>query len=175
MPGWARPLAERFRGAVLVMVLAAGGIASCAAPGASPTVVRDPPLAGPEALPGADEFVPVGVDGVIDWTPMSSTPNEFDISARYASPAELAGKFLSELEAGWAGGPKRPTFELDSYSEGDVSTVMVITELGVDDDSVAGTQYALVIGRGADGWTLNGLWGRALCRRGVDLGSQLCV
>ena len=175
MPGWARPLAERFSGAVLVMVLAVGGIAACAAPGASPTVVRDPPLAGPEVLPGADEFVPAGVDSVIDWTPMSSLPNEFDISARFASPAELADEFRSELEAGWAGGPKRPTFELDTYSEGDAGTVVVISETGIGDDSVAGSQYALVIGRAADGWRLDGLWGRVLCRRGVDLGSQLCV
>ena len=175
MPGWARPLAERFRAAAFVMVLAMVGIAACAAPGASPTVVRDPPLAGPEALPEADEFVPAGVDGATDWTPMSSLPHEFDISARFASPAELANEFRSQLEAGWAGGPKRPTFELDTYTEGDAGTVVVISETGVEDDSVAGTQYALVIGRGADGWTLNGLWGRALCQRGVDLDSQLCV
>lgn len=157
------------------VVLAAVVLAACAAPNGAGTAVPEATVPGPEALPATDEFVPARVDGVIPWTPISSLPNEFDISARYASAAVLADTFRSELEAGWAGGPKRPTFELDTFSEGDTSAVIVISEIGPGDDSVAGTQYALVIGRAADGWRLEGLWARTLCRRGVDQAGQLCL
>jgi len=164
----------RARGrAGLVACLAAVAIVACAAPAG--TAGPEPTAPGAEALPDADDLVPAGVAGAVAWTPLSSMPNDFDVSARFPSPQALADAFVVQLEAGWAGGPLRPTFELDTFSEGETRTVLVITELGVADDSVAGSQYALVIGRGADGWALGGLWGRALCQRGVDRPSQLCV
>ena len=177
MPEPARLLADAFRGARqrLGLVVCLAAVAACAAPVGPGAAVPDATVPGPEALPGTDEFVPAGVDGVSAWTAMSSMPNEFDISDRFASPAVLADTFRSELEAGWAGGPNRPIFELDAFSEGDASAVFVISEIGPGDDSVAGTQYALVMGRALDGWRLDGIWGRALCRRGLDQVSQLCV
>lgn len=168
--GVRRPL-HRIR---LVVCLAAVAMAGCAAPATSGTPFPDPG-AGPDALPGAEEFLPAGVAGATVWTPLSSLPNEFDISARFPSPEALADAYVTELEAGWAGGPLRPTFEVATISERDGGTVMAVTELGPGDDSVVGIQYALVIGRHADGWTLDGLWGRSLCRREVDRPSQLCV
>jgi hypothetical protein len=155
--------------------LAVVAMVACAAPAGSGTAGPEPTAPGPEALPDADDLVPAGVAGAVAWTPLSRMPNDFDVSARFPSPQALADAFVVELEAGWAGGPIRPTFELDTFSEAETRTVLVITELGVSDDSVAGSQYALVIGRHPDGWALVGLWGRALCQRGVDRPSQLCV
>ena len=43
------------------------------------------------------------------------------------------------------------------------------------DDSVAGTQYAIVSELTVDGWKLRELWARAVCRRGVDPTGALCV
>ena len=156
----------------LIVCLTLVVLAACAAPGSSGPQATVP---GPEALPGTDELVPADVDGVVAWTPISALPNEFDISARFASAAAVADTFRSELEAGWAGGPKRPVFEVDPFSEGDDGGVIIISEIGPGDDSVAGTQYALVVGRAPDGWRLEGLWARTLCRRGADQASQLCV
>jgi hypothetical protein len=158
----------------LLVCLAAVAMVACAAPAGSGTAVPDPSAPGPE-LPSEDELVPAGVAGAVAWTPLSSMPNDFDVSARYPSPQALADAFVVQLQAGWTGGPIRPSFELDTFSEAEARTVMVITELGVADDSVAGSQYALVIGRRPDGWALDGLWGRALCQREVDRLSQLCV
>jgi len=171
-----RAPADAFRGARervgLIVCLAVAVLAACAAPGISGPQAT---LPGPVGLPGTDELVPADVDGVVAWTPISAMPNEFDISARFASAAAVADTFRSELEAGWAGGPKRPALEVDPISVGDDGGVIIISEIGPGDDSVAGTQYALVVGRAPDGWRLEGLWARTLCRRGVDHASQLCV
>ena len=51
--------------------------------------------------------------------------------------------------------------------------MLVVSETGRGDDSVAGSQYTLVLVREPNGWYLDELWIRALCRRAVF--EDLCV
>ena len=177
MPSRFRTTTERSRRSRLriglLVGLAAVAMVACAAP-AGP-VEPDGTVPGLAALPDADDLMPAGGAGGSEWTPLSSVPNNFDITADFPSPQALGEAYVAELEAGWAGGPVRPTFELDPISEGDASSVLVVTQLGAGDDATVGSQYALVVVRHADGWTLDGLWGRSICRRGVDPATRLCA
>jgi hypothetical protein len=118
-------------------------------------------------------MLPRGVLSATAWREMSSLPTDFVDSAAYRSPAELADAFGAAIFASFAGSPERPELALDTIDESPERATLLITETGVGDDSVAGRQYALVIVRGGEGWIVDELWIRALCRRGGD--AELCT
>lgn len=159
---------------LLVGALALGGCGSAPAvsPSRSVQVAATAPPTERAALPGQDELIPPNVDGATPWIPMRSLPSGFQTDG-YASPDELAESFAAAILAGWAGSPQRPEIELEVLGESADAAVVIASETGVADDSVAGTQYALVMRADDAGWTLEELWTRALCRRGVD--GALCV
>ena len=124
-------------------------------------------------LPGTDLLIPDGVAEATPWIEMSSQPSEFYPDVLRASPTELADEFGAALYAAWSGGPERPDLDLDTLDETAERAVLIVSETGLGDDSVAGTQYALVVVREDGGWRLDELWTRALCWRGSD--GELCV
>lgn len=124
-------------------------------------------------LPGPGELVPDDVAGATAWIEVSSVPNDFDPDSLHASPADLADAFGAAIHAGTAGSPIRPDLALDLFEETPDRAVLIISATGFGDDSVAGSQYALVVVREADGWQLDEQWTRALCGRGVS--GDLCV
>jgi hypothetical protein len=125
------------------------------------------------ALPDAQALLPDGVAGTSPWSLMSSLPDDFDNSVGHRTPTDLADAFGAAIHASFAGGPERPELALDVVEQSDAIAMLVVTETGIGDDSVAGNQYALVIRSTTEGWRLDELWRRALCRRGVS--GELCV
>lgn len=150
-------------------------VAGCDAPAASSPSFDGSPLAakGPIALPGANSLVPADVAGATKWTRMDSLPNHFDVEMSHPTPGELADAFGAAIHARWAGRPDRPDLNLETVDESADGALLIVSETGVGDDSVAGSQYALTLVRQGDGWKLDELWTRALCRRGVS--DEFCV
>ncbi len=137
----------------------------------TPTQLRGPT---PIVLPGEGDLVPTGIAGVGGWSGTTTFPAAFDGSAVHDSPEAVADAFIAALSAAYANMPMRPTHEVAAVGEqASNRTLVVITELGAGDDSVAGTQYAVVAEPNTDGWRLTELYTRALCRRGVTNG--LCL
>jgi hypothetical protein len=124
-------------------------------------------------LPRPDLLVPEGVAQATPWIEMSRQPNDFDQDVLHASPTDLADQFGAAIHAAWSGGRERPDLDLESFQETAERAVLIVSETGLGDDSVAGTQYALIVVREDGGWRLDELWTRALCRRGSD--GELCV
>ncbi|MGH2381188.1 MAG: hypothetical protein ACRDG7_08205, partial [Candidatus Limnocylindria bacterium] len=62
---------------------------------------------------------------------------------------------------------------LTVFEETSERAILIISETGLGDDSVAGAQYALLARADGARWRLVTLWSRALCRRGVS--GDLCV
>jgi len=145
-------------------------LGSCAGPPASPTPFAS---ATPITLPGPEALVPPGVASTTSWREMASLPDGFDATAGYDTPSALADAFAAAIAAGYAGSPERPDLALEELGVTADRATLLMSETGVGDDSVAGSQYALVAARGPDGWTLEQLWTRALCRRGGD--AELCI
>ena len=129
--------------------------------------------AAPITLPGPEALLPDGAVEAVSWIQMSSLPNDFDPEAGYASTSDLADAFGAAIDTSYAGSPQRPDLELGPFNEGEDHAVLIISETRLGDDSVLGSQYALVASRGTDGWVLDDIWTRALCRRGVS--DQLCL
>ena len=124
-------------------------------------------------LPAADAFVPPNVAASTPWAPVAGQPSGFDLDESHASVGDLADAFGAAIFASSTGGPIRPDLGLDVIDETDERALLIISETGVGDDSVAGTQYALAVTNEAGGWRLEELWTRALCWRGVS--GDLCV
>ena len=125
------------------------------------------------ALPDAQALLPDGVAGASPWSRMPSLPDDFDDSAGHRSPTDLGDAFGAAINASFAGGPERPDLALDVVEQSDAIAMLVVTETGIGDDSVAGNQYALIVRLAADGWRLDELWRRGLCKRGVS--GEFCV
>lgn len=164
--------------ALVVGALAASACASSVAPPASmpgaatPPAERATPPAERAALPEADELLPTDVEAATAWMPMSSLPSGFETTG-YASADELVDAFGGAILAGWAGSRERPEIRVDVLGESADQALAIVSEVGVPDDSVAGTQYALLMRGDDSSWSIEELWTRALCRRGtVD---ELCV
>lgn len=66
-----------------------------------------------------------------------------------------------------------PTFGLESLPIDGDRALLLVTEGGVGEEPVFGTQYALVAVASAGGWRLDDLYARALCRRGVT--AEVCL
>ncbi len=117
-------------------------------------------------LPGPDDLVPQHVAGVGDWATLSSRPDAFEPGPAHVTPEALAEAYARAIgapAAGVAGTTEQP--------EGRVLVVLNVE--GPGDDSVAGTQYALVVVDGDAGWVLDEVLARPLCTRGVADG--ICV
>ncbi|MGH2401277.1 MAG: hypothetical protein ACRDE6_01085 [Candidatus Limnocylindria bacterium] len=110
-----------------------------------------------------------------DWMVMPSPPDGFDTRIAYRSAADAGDAFASALATALSGGGQRPSVRVDAYRQSDDLALLIVTEEGLGDDSVAGTQYALDFVHEPDGWVLYQTWMRTLCRRGVDAASNLCV
>lgn len=164
----------RTRSGLLVALVALAGCGSAPPP---PTTVSQPTAAseapGFVVLPAADELVPVGVASTTRWISTSSLPPGFDPDASHPAPEALAEAFAAAMADSQAGGI-RPRWEIEEViGQEDGRAVVVLSELGAGDDSVAGSQYAIVVRSDDAGWVLDSILARALCRRGGD--EELCV
>lgn len=154
---------------VLSLALSACGTDSSPTPASPPSEANAAPL----VLPGGGALLPAGVESATGWREMSSHPSSFDPETAFDTPEALADAFGAAIHADYAGGPMRPDLDLVALFEEPDRVGYVISETGIGDDSVAGTQYALILVRGADGWRIDDLQTRALCRRGGD--DELCT
>jgi hypothetical protein len=143
-------------------------VAGCGMPPPEPTLT---PLIDPQpaALPGAGNALPGGAEGATRWVETADLPNAFDANANHASPDAVAAAFLTAIGGGLA------NREVDTWRGITGRVTLLITESGAGDDSVFGTQHALVIEPRDDGWALAQVYLRTLCRRDVDFESDLCV
>lgn len=169
-----RVIRVEVRPVIAFTVIGALIAAGCGAPTASATSPETSPLAvgSPIPLPSGLALIPANVVGATQWTRTNSLPSDFDAEVRHSSPGELADAFGAAIHASWVGRP-RPDLSLDTVDESAYGALLIISETGLGDDSVAGSQYALVLVREDDGWRLGKLWTRALCWRGVS--GELCV
>lgn len=162
----------------VIMAIVIVPLVGCGASSITPieTHRADPSAVGaaePITLPGPNALLPAGAVEAVSWIEMSNLPNDFDPTAGYASTSDLADAFGEAIHAGWTGSPDRPDLSLETFDASSERAVLIISETGFGDDSVAGSQYALVVSRGSDGWVLDNTWTRALCRRAVF--EDLCV
>jgi hypothetical protein len=159
------------RAAVLflaISILGGCGLIPTATPASAP--VEAP---GQLVLPGPDALLPAGVAGVPSWVPTDSRPDGFDPGAVRDTPEDVAEAYVAAAYASFAG-PMRPVWKLEEVQRlADGRAVVIVTELGAGDDSVAGTQYAIVVRSEDGGWLLETIFARPLCRRGVA--DRLCV
>ena len=166
-----RPSLARLHGVVaslLVVVLTA-----CGALEVAPSAADSSLGAGEVMPPAADAFLPPNIPASTPWTRMASQPSGFDLEGSHASVSDLADAFGAAIFARPDGRPDRPELGLDVIDETDERALLIVSETGIGDDSVAGTQYALVVGRESGGWRVDELWTRTLCWRGVS--GDLCV
>ena len=137
---------------------------------ASASVVATPQ---PVLLPGATELLPTDVAAATAWAAAPSVPDGFDPEAAHPSPEALAEAYADALFASLSG-PDAPELTLTHQEVlADGRVLVIVSETGLGDDSVAGTQHAIVAVESDDGWQLAQLSVRALCRRGV--GEEFCV
>lgn len=169
------PARARQPSSILVVLLL---LAACGAPGPSetrlPTSVPTPDPFN-VVIPSREEFVPAAVAGVTEWMAMPSLPDGFDARIAYRSASAAGEAFGSALAMALGAGGNRPSVRVDAFRESDELALLVVTEEGVGDDSVAGSQYALDFVHEPDGWTLYQTWIRTLCRRGVDASGEFCT
>ena len=125
-------------------------------------------------LPSSDEFVPGGVVGVTEWSFGPGLPDEFDLSVRYPSAEAAGDAFGTALAEALSDRSIAPRIRVDAYRQSDALALLVVTEDGTADESVAGSQFALDFVHEPGGWTLYQTWGRFLCRAGVDPTTQFC-
>lgn len=171
---------------LLPATLVSAILAACAVGVASPSPTLAPSLAEsshasasavatpqPVLLPGATELLPADVAAATAWAAAPSVPDGFDPGAAHPSPEALAEAYADALFAPRAG-PGAPELTLAHQEVLEDGRVLVIVSgTGLGDDSVAGTQHAIVAVESDDGWRLADLYVRALCRRGVT--EDLCV
>ena len=124
-------------------------------------------------LPAGAAFLPENVPASTPWVPMASQPSGFDLDEPHASVSDLADAFGAAILASSAQPADRPQLSLDVIDEKPDSALLLVSEIGLGDDSVAGRQYALVVTHESGRWRLDELWTRALCARGVS--GRLCV
>lgn len=153
---------------LLVVLLAACGALEVASP-----ATESSPEGREVILPGADALLPPNVPASTPWSPIASQPSGFGLEESHASVSDLADAFGAGILATFAGGPDRPDLGLDIIDETDDSALLIVSQTGVGDDSVAGTQYALAVTNEESGWRVEELWTRALCWRGAS--GDLCV
>lgn len=162
----------RLQRATIVIGLTAVALAGCGGimpPTSIPTPLDDQPV----LLPGSSDLLPPGVEGAIGWQGTSSFPSGFDAGAVHESPEALADAFADALLSGFAGAARAPRISRDSTVVEGGRAVIIVTEGGTGDDSVFGTQYAVVAEQTTDGWLLDQIFARALCSRGVT--DELCL
>jgi hypothetical protein len=163
MPAADRPRSDR---RILVAALLLVVLAACGGDAGATDIL------GPDPLPDSGTYIPAGVRGVTSWAPMPGLPPGFDIGATHASAADAGDAFGSALTAEPAAGR---TIRFDTYRLTGELALLVITESGAGDDSVAGAQYALELIHEADSWRFHQVLRRTMCRRGVDAANDLCV
>ena len=140
----------------------------------SQSPAADPDATDPETvLPAAEAFLPLDVAASTPWMRMAGQPSGFALDAPHASVAELADAFGAAIVASFAQGGDPPQLGLEVVDETEDRALLLVSETGAGDDSVAGTQYALVVTRASDGWRVAELWTRAFCWRGAS--GDLCV
>jgi len=121
----------------------------------TPTLIEGP---APVLLPGDNELLPMGTAFVGGWIGTSSFPGAFDPDALHADPERVADALAAALRASFAGASSVPVYGVAAVDEqGPGRTLVILTELRAGDDSIAGTQYAVVAQETADGWRLEEL------------------
>ena len=135
---------------------------------ASPTDLEGP---APVLLPGENVLLPAGVEGGGAWAGIDRFPESFDADEAHDTPQALADAFAQAVVLSFDGDAVHPQMELVLTDEqGDGRVLLVLNETGTADDSVAGTQSALVVAETERGWVVADLYARPLCARGVDIG-----
>ena len=167
----------RIRVLVVMAVFGLVGLVGCGPVTGSPsnaaTAAASASALPTQELPAADALLGSGAVTGTPWTEMDGVAIDFEADSLHESAEALADAFGAAIHASWAGGPGRPEVAIDFASETGEHALIIISESGFGDDSVAGSQYALLAVADDGGWRLDTLWTRALCSRGVS--GQLCV
>ena len=145
--------------AVLAMLAAAG----CATQTA-PTPTSRPAL----ILPASDERLQGGAVAATSWADMGIGPAGFNADASFPQPLDASAALIDALTA--HPGSIYETASLVGEAEREL---ILISETGLGDDSVAGFQYVLLLELDGREWRIDEMWTRALCWRGVS--EELCV
>jgi hypothetical protein len=152
----------------VALVIALGG---CSSPEATPS----PTDARSGGLPGPFDLLPPGARGAVAWVPATALAESFDARVPYDSPQAVADAYGASLLEAYAPGPDRPRLTLEPAMETDARVILIISETGFGDDSVAGNQHALVMVRGVDEWYITSIWSRILCGSGVHPTGARCA
>jgi hypothetical protein len=162
----------RTRWAATATCLALAGLVGCS----SPAVTESPEDAGPGlSLPGQREFLPPNAAVGTDWGRVIGHPTSFDADAAYPTPRDVADALGASLAESFPPGPGSPVLELFTLTETDARAIMIINESVAGDAAVAGSQYAIVVVSGTDGWHVTSVWSRTTCIHGVDSNQRDCT
>jgi hypothetical protein len=151
----------RRRAAWLAIALAALGAAGCAAQTA-PT--PRPAL----TLPASDERLRDGAVAATSWVDMGSGPIGFNADASFRQPRDASAALIEALTAHTGS-----IYETAGLVGGEDRELLLVSETGEGDDSVAGLQYLVLLELDGREWRIEEMWTRALCRRGVV--QDVCV
>jgi hypothetical protein len=151
-----RPTAARL--AVALAILAAAGCASEAVPTPRPALI----------LPAADERLRDGAIVATSWLDMGSGPIGFNADASFAQPRDAAAALIDALTAHTGS-----AYETDGLVAEADRELILVSESGFGDDSVAGIQYLLLLEIDGRDWRIDELWTRVTCRRGAH--QDVCV
>ena len=149
---------------VLVALL---GLSACGGAGVSTSPAQ------PFSLPESEEMLRGGAVAGTPWLDPPGAPAGFERDAAHVDPSAAANAFIQAARDAYAASPEQPDHQVDSLVEDEGRAVILISETGLADDSVAGVQYLLMLERDGRDWRVDELWTRALCRRGVS--GELCV
>ena len=119
-------------------------------------------------LPTRNQQIPQGACGTSDWVERRDLVDHADLESESTSkPGDLADAVADLLRDGAAIGSAARAYDPTTYTQGEAWAVIVLTESGAGDDSVAGSQYAVVAERTDAGWTLSEVHAREICLRGA--------
>lgn len=123
-------------------------------------------------LPTRNEQIPEGASGVGGWDERRSMLEGLDLGAM-SEPDDLVDAVATWLRDEVATGGEAPAYEATTYTKGEAWAVIVLTETGgAGDDSVLGSQYAVVAERNDGGWELSEIHSRPVCVRGVTIDGE---
>lgn len=132
-----------------------------------------------QGSPGQGSHAPPPFPGSVaatSWRTTEDPPEGFGLTGdRFDSPF-AALRALMTFGVQQDGGLPEGTRLVGDILDGDAATARAWMQLiGNADDSVAGSEFLLVMTKDAEGWFIESMAYRDHCRRGVDVAGELCV
>ena len=119
-------------------------------------------------LPASDEWLREGAVAATSWLDMGSGPAGLNARASFLEPNDASSALIEALTAHTGS-----AYETHALVGEPDRELMLVSETGVADDSVAGLQYVMLLELEGREWRISEMWTRALCRRGVA--QDVCV